>query len=325
MAGDAVIVLDGDGRVLDANAATIALFGRAPILDEADLLGRLDADPDVALRPTGARRPQPIRIRSASERWAVITVHTLSDLGLGRPIRIVVARDVTLDLERRRVREAFASVVSHELRTPVTTIYGGVQLIADPEVNPTTRTEALRAVASEADRLYRLVEDLVVLARFDEPIAAGDEPLLLQRFLPSLIDEEARRSEVAVDSGIPDDLPAVVGRPGYVEQVMRHLVITAIRLTPKDRNVVVSATPNGANVDVNVLDGGPPVESGEAKLLFDLFHRSSRTTADASGANVSLFVCRRLIEAMRGRIWARSRPGLQGVQVGFSLHVATGD
>ena len=228
---------------------------------------------------------------------------------------LVVARDVSGVRRSSDLREAFASVVSHELRTPVTTIYGGAQLLVDPAMSEATRSEAAAAVAEEAEHLYRVVEDLVVLARYDQPLTTTDDPVLLQRFVPEVVASEASRGGIRVTVDVPAGLPAVVARGGYVEQVVRHLVTSAVRFSPRDGAVSVTARVAGEAVEVLVRDSGSSITEAEAAQVFDLFHRSARTVTDASGANMSLFVCKRLVEAMGGRIWARPREDDAGVEL----------
>jgi signal transduction histidine kinase len=318
---DAVILLDRDGAIVGANGATETLFGSPAMRSLSEIVARLDADEATILRPPGSGDRSPIQVHGMDPAsWLDVAIHPMPDVGNRQPTRILVARDVSAMQRARVLREAFASVVSHELRTPVTTIYGGAQLMADPAISDHTRDDAAAAVATEAERLYRLVEDLVVLARFDQPITVGDDPVLLQRFVPALVADEAARSDGRVRVHMDDDLPAVIGRQGYVEQVLRHFLTNAIRLSSRTDDVLLSAEQIDGSVDVSVIDSGPTIGADESAVLFDLFHRSARTLNDSSGANISLFICRRLIEAMGGTVWARPRDGR--VDVGFSLRVA---
>jgi signal transduction histidine kinase len=320
-AGAAVIVLDGDGNVLTSNLATIAVLGPAPLHTEGDLMSRLELGGRAALWPLESMPREAARRRDVQpDQWLEVTVHALGDVGDGRPLRVVVVNDVTAQRQTRQLREAFASVVAHELRTPVTTIYGGAQLLADPSVSDGTRRSAATAVASEAERLYRLVEDLVVLARMDTPFAIGDEMVLLQRFVPRIVAEEEQRAGASVDLRLSQDLPAVVGREGYVEQTIRHLVGNAIRYSAGGPDVRVRVESVDGHVQLTVLDWGSRIEVDDATHFFDLYHRSSRAQGDASGANIGLYLCRRLIEAMGGAVWAT--PHDDGLELGFSLPVA---
>ena len=253
-----------------------------------------------------------------------------------RPVRMVgTGRDVTdrkiaeldrdrlLELERQatQVREAFIGVMSHELRTPITTILGGSRLLADHRatISPETVTELLADIAGESERLYRLVEDLLVLTRSERGVLdRRDEPILLGQVIARLAPEFAARAGEPVDVSGTVRLPMGEGDETYVEQILRNLVGNAIKFSPPGARVAIVADATDDEVMVRVLDRGPGVTEEEAERLFDVFFRSPRTRTRTAGSGIGLFVAKRLIEAMNGRIWARPRDG-GGAEFGFAL------
>jgi signal transduction histidine kinase len=232
-----------------------------------------------------------------------------------------VVADVTERVRTERLRDAFIGVLSHELRTPITAIYGGSKVLlrrARP-VSAATRRELLEDMAAEAERMHRLVENLLVLARTERgmDLHAAD-PVLLQHQVPRVIDSvRAQWPAVEFQVSIPERLPTVSGDDGYVEQVLRNLLSNAAKYGPPGGPVEVSLRRAGDEVQVLVLDRGPGV-GDEAQDVFELFYRSVRTSAAAPGAGIGLFVARQLVIAMGGRIWAADRPG-GGAVFGFSL------
>ena len=116
----------------------------------------------------------------------------------------------------------------------------------------------------------------------------------------------------------PPGLPAVSGDATYVEQVVRNLLSNAAKYSPPGTEIEVGLELAGDEVICRVLDQGPGFRAGERKDLFDLFYRSPTTSAQAAGAGIGLFVCRRLIAGMGGRIWATRRPG-GGSEFAFAL------
>jgi len=106
-----------------------------------------------------------------------------------------------------------------------------------------------------------------------------------------------------------------------VEQVVYNLVSHAVQYSPPDGAIRVRARLTGGEVEVRVLDEGPGRSAAEAERAFDLFSRSSRSTADPSGANLGLVVGRLLVERMNGRIWAGASIG---GELGFALPLAEG-
>ncbi len=324
--GDAVVVCDVDGRVTLANPATHDVMGRARLRTYGDLLALLE-DPDRAPRlgAGSAEGPVELRLRGRTERWLEVSAFPV----VGPPDEppggtIFLVRDVTASRETRRMREAFLGILSHELRTPVTTILAGSKVLGRRHHLPAAvRTELIEDIEAEAERLYRLVEDLLVLARFEERPADGfsNEPLLLQRILPTLIaSEEARWPGRTFTLTVPTGLPTVHGDRTYVDQVVRNLLGNAAKYSPVEHAIDVEVDDADGQVRVRILDRGPGFEAAEAERLFDLYYRSPGTLGIAAGAGIGLFVCRRLIEAMDGEIWARPRPG-GGAEFGFALRV----
>jgi K+-sensing histidine kinase KdpD len=225
--------------------------------------------------------------------------------------------------ERRasELRDAFNSIVSHELRTPITAIYGGAKLLArrDRQLDDATRQELIDDLEAEADRLYRLVEDLLVLSRseygslerHDDPVAVAH---LVRRVTSS---EQARWPGVRFEFQAATATTAR-GDETYVEQVLRNLLSNAAKYSPAETTVEVVVDETSEGVRVRVLDTGAGIRPEEVDRLFQLYYRSPETAAKAGGAGIGLFVCRALVEAMGGRIWAAPRPG-RGSEFGFVL------
>lgn len=323
--GEAVVVCAADGTITLTNPAGESMF---PDVDEGtfeDILVQLQ-DPDgIAPRLGTLGGPVELRTVGEPERWIEIATYpvTANSAVTGPPeATIVVMRDVTEGRRREAVRETFIGVLSHELRTPVTTIFGGAKLLARTTSNldEETRRGIFRDIHEEAERLQRLVEDVVALNRFGEAVGEiGWEPVLIQRVLPRVVESEDGRwpgisFQLQVDSG----LPTVSADPTYVEQVVRNLLSNAAKYGGLDSTVVVKAERGEGEVIVRVLDNGPGFPLEERDRLFELFYRSAKTASTAGGAGIGLFVCARLVAAMGGRIWAERRdPG--GAEFGFAL------
>ena len=330
--GDGVVVCSPGGDVTHVNPAAAALFGSDPGAWEA-IHAQLE-DPDGAAPVPGRRDPQgPVELRRRGrEQWLSLTGYPVFGEAPALPERPVIAtillvRDVTDARHAQLAQEAFIGVLSHELRTPVTTIYGGAKVLGErgASLAPDVRDEVYRDIAAESERLYRLVEDLLVLARFDgvTPGSLGDEPVLLQRIIPGIVQIERSRFPVTeFATEIASGLPTVRAERTYVEQVTRNLLGNAAKYSPPGSTVRLEASQAGGTVEVRVLDDGPGFPPEEAEKLFELFYRSPATARTASGAGIGLFVSRRLVEAMGGRIWALPRPG-GGSEFGFSLQMFT--
>lgn len=323
--GEAVVVCAADGRITLSNPAGEAIFPDVEERTYQDILAQVH-DPD-GLAPALGTLGGPIELRAVSdpERWLEIATYPViggSTMTGPSDETIVMIRDVTEGRRREAVRETFIGVLSHELRTPITTIFGGAKLLAREAstLDGETRRGIFRDIYEEAERLQRLVEDVVALNRFGEDRGEiGREPVLLQRLLPRVVQaEDGRWPGVTFRLRIDPGLPTVSADPTYVEQVVRNLLSNAAKYGGVASTVEVDAVGGEGEVIVRVLDDGPGFPSEERDRLFELFYRSARTAAAASGAGIGLFVCARLVAAMGGRIWAERRAG-GGAEFGFAL------
>lgn len=261
----------------------------------------------------------------------------------GRPVRMIgTGQDIT---ERRRIledrdrlladerragafREAFVDVISHELRTPITTIMGLAQILARPgrTDDEVSRTALLEDVRSEAERLHRLVEDLLVLSRVERGrLEIEAEPIEPRRLLERIVVHEGNElPSITVETDLEPDLPIVAGESTYVEQIVRNLLNNAAKYSPIGSRVVVSARRVDGAIEVRVTDDGPGIPAASVDRIFELFYRDPTSSRLVAGSGIGLFVCASLAEAMGGRIWAR-RPEGGGTEVGFTLRILEAD
>jgi len=230
------------------------------------------------------------------------------------------ARLYAQEREAQELQDAFISVISHELRTPITTILAGSRLLR----RRTTRSPAVRDLAvdveAEADRLFRIVEDLLVLSRLERrSLSVAQEPVHLSHVVERILRSEARRWPTTTFLA-PDhaEIRVARGEETYVEQILRNLLSNAAKYAPAGSTVEVVVEDADDGVAVRVLDEGPGIARDEVEQLFTLFYRSPATAATAAGAGIGLFVSRRLVDEMGGRMWARPRAG-GGSEFGFSL------
>jgi signal transduction histidine kinase len=346
---EAVFVTESDGALRLTNPAADRLFAGQPVHDRADLLSRFEEiSPDrprrrpSAAAPDDPSRPVTVRPRDQPNRWfALRTVALNPDAGhpAAKPAdaapaavgqepagqTVFVLRDVTDSRDLRPVREAFLAVLSHELRTPITTIYAGSSVLARrPTLSPPATRTLARDISAEAARLYDLVEDLLVLARLERRVLEPlDEPVLVQRAVDATIRMIGDRlSDAPIERRGDVDVPPVHGDATYVEQAVRNLILTSIRYAGPgpDRPLVVDlrTDPEAGEVAVAVCDRGPDLSPGELDRAFELPDASA--VGRPAGSGVGPFVCRHLIEAMGGRVWAANRPD-GGVEMGFALRI----
>lgn len=328
--GDAVVVCDVLGVVLLANPAAEVLLGErlsgglSGILNAFEWPAGLEVDdlvPGEGIELRMARGTGP-----GTDQWRELSIFPV--LGSEQEMvtsggTILVLRDVTAARNARSVRDAFLGILSHELRTPVTTIYGGSEMLARRagSVSEEERREVYEDIRSESDRLYRLVENLLVLSHVErQGLQVESEPVLLQRLIARVIESESGRW-LGADfvSDLPPGLPPVAAEETYLEQILRNLLGNAAKYGGAGP-IVVSATDLDTMVRITVSDNGPGFPEDENDQLFELFYRSPSLAGTASGAGIGLFVSRQLIAAMNGRIWAANRSG-GGAEFGFELPI----
>ena len=202
-------------------------------------------------------------------------------------------RDVTEARQRELVRETFIGVLSHELRTPVTTIFGGAKLLAREisTLDEETKRGIFRDIHDEAERLQRLVEDVVALNRFGEGRGEiGWEPVLLQRLVPRVVQsEEGRWPGVTFVVEMAPGLPTVTADPTYVEQVIRNLLSNAAKYGGTGSTVTITSEAGDGEVIVRVLDDGPgfPAEEAPACSSCSTARRGPRRPPAAPGSGCS--------------------------------------
>ena len=221
------------------------------------------------------------------------------------------ARRAEVRAEAERLRNSLLSSVSHDLRTPLASITGAASslLEAGAELGDATRTELLSSIHQEAERLDRLVDNLLEMTRLEAGgvvIHREWQPLegVLGAALKQL-DGRLRDREVHID--LPGDLPLVPFDAMLIEQVLINLLENAVKYTPAGSAIDISAAGVGGAVRVDIADRGPGFATGEEERVFDKFYRSPG--AKGRGVGLGLTISRAIIDTHGGTIWAEPRAG----------------
>lgn len=226
-------------------------------------------------------------------------------------------------LKANRVKDEFLGLVSHELRTPLTTIIGNADVLRrrGPEIDPEHLRTATEDIQHDAERLFSLVKNMLVLSHIEAEHDIIVEPALVQRVLPRVVaTHHARFPEREVLTYIESGLGAVLAQESYLEQVLANLISNAEKYAPPGTPITVIAQPKDHHVAIAVLDRGQGIAPDDLDKIFKPFFRSERSAATA-GAGLGLAVCQRLVEVQGGEIWAQPREG-GGTEFWFTLPVA---
>ncbi len=250
------------------------------------------------------------------QHWHIMPSESMANKRHERPAAAEVA-EVDPALVAAADREAFLEVLSHELRTPVTTIYGGARVLAANDLTPDHRRSLAADVSAEAERLYRLVEDLVILVHSErDGIRPLGEPVAVGRLVAAAVGREAmRHPEARILLSGDRDAAADRADEVMVSHVIRNLLDNAIRYGG-DGPIEVVLGSAGDDVTVRVIDRGEPPAPDDQP--FTLLSGTRSTAAARAGAGIGLYVADRLVKAMGGRMWARPAER-SGAEYGFSL------
>ena len=225
--------------------------------------------------------------------------------------------------EANESKDEFLGIIAHELRTPVTTILGGARLLRSrrSKLPEHAQEEMIVSMEEESERLYRLVEDLLIIARTELGLDSLLEPTSLGPIVTRVSEQFAvRYPKRELETHIEPDLPPVAAEQTYVQQVVSNFLSNAYKYSDPNYPVEVSAYVAGEQVEITVKDRGPGVEESELPRIFERFYRSERTSGRASGKGLGLTACKRLVEAMGGEIFAKRRPE-GGLEIGFRLSI----
>ncbi|MBV8234659.1 MAG: PAS domain S-box protein [Acidimicrobiia bacterium] len=322
-ASDGIFTLDRDGTVTSWNPALTTITGyRADDVvgrgDLAVLRARDSANADVILErwaESDADLPADLQVltRAGERRWlscsySRVTAPDSSDASL-----TVIARDVTKEHEVERLREDFVATVSHELRTPLSPIKGWASTLLDlgDKLDRQARREGLQSILRQAQRLERLVVNLLEVSRIEH---SGAEPRPED---VAEVSSVARRVVEDFQAAYPDRSIRIDGadRPCWarakelcVEQIVSNLVSNAVKYSAEPELVEVTVKPALDHIGVIVVDHGCGIPAHELERVFERFHRV-RETGTQTGTGLGLYIARQLAEQVGGRVTVTSVVG----------------
>ncbi|MFA6091955.1 MAG: sensor histidine kinase KdpD [Elusimicrobiota bacterium] len=233
------------------------------------------------------------------------------------------AKQSQLNAEKERLRSSLLSSVSHDLRTPLAAIIGSASslLQGGSSVQGKDR-ELLENIQEEGERLSRLVHNLIETTRLTSgTVQLRKEPYPIEELVGSSLDRlEKLLAGRKVAADIPEDLPLVPLDSVLLEQVFINLLENAARHTPAGIAVDIAARTEQGAMLVEVSDRGPGLAADELERIFEKFYHAKSSSA---GAGLGLAICRAIIDAHGGRIWAENRPG-GGAVFRFTLPLPAG-
>jgi PAS domain S-box-containing protein len=329
---DGIFVVAPDQRVMSWNPAMEQMTG----VSSGDAIGASLSDvvrtPDGdgftmadGSRRKGATGDVPLVREDGSKRWLRYTRNPIQDRDGELTAFVVVARDITADLESEQLKADFVATVSHELRTPLTPLKGFLSALLQGTVEDSreAREEYYRIMLNQTSRLERLITDLLEVSSLESGKPVMD---LRSVEVTSVIAEHVSESSTTdggrVTFSSPDGPVLVHADPFRLGQVIANLVSNALKYSPDGSPVEVTVIRDGEQAIISVRDQGEGIPLSEQARVFDRFHRvESGMTRRTGGTGLGLYIAKRLVEAMAGRLWLTSRPG-EGSTFSFSLPLA---
>jgi len=256
--------------------------------------------------------------------------------------RFVSLKDYAYELERANkelrkiddIKSEFVSVASHELRTPLAAIKNAVQLILSRkagEVNE-NQDKFLSMAERNINRLTNILNDLLDLSRIESGrIDIKFEELDIRvpiEFIASSFKPQADGKSIRLRTELPEGLPTVYGDREKVEQVLTNLLGNAMKFTPEEGEIIVTAQPLDAKerkLAISVRDTGIGIPADELEKVFEKFHQVEGSLhRSVGGTGLGLAITKGLVEAHHGTIWVESEMG-KGSTFTFTLPISKGE
>jgi PAS domain S-box-containing protein len=315
--GDGVFLVDVDGviRLWNRSAERITGLSDAAVLErraEEAIPGWADVAPLVPTWPTpgpaGGRGTVPLDI-GGRELWVSISGIEFSD-GI-----VYAFRDVTDERRVDALKDEFVATVSHEVRTPLSAIYGASMTLQrdDLEVGDDDRARLVAVIASEADRLARIINEILLANHIDSGRLRMARERVDVTELASGVIETLRMvapESIRIELAGSDGLPPIETDGDRLRQVLANLLENAVKYSPDGGVVELRIDRKEAGVRFSVRDEGLGIPSSEYDRIFDKFYRlDPHLTRGVGGTGLGLYICRELVRRLGGRISVSSETG----------------
>lgn len=249
---------------------------------------------------------------------------TQTALAAERAIAASTAQAAEVRVETESLRTSLLSAVSHDLRTPLASITGAAATLKShwPQLDTDTRNDLLTTVTDEAERLNRLLNNLLEVTRLESGVRLRKERVPLEEIVGAALHRlKPQLADRQVHTAIPADLPLVPMDAVLIEQVFINLLENAVKYTPPESAIEIAANHHNNCVEVEVRDRGAGFAPDHEHRVFDKFFRGR--TDNVRGAGLGLAICRAVVEAHGGSIRAENRPG-GGALIRFQIPLTSG-
>jgi two-component system phosphate regulon sensor histidine kinase PhoR len=295
-----VIALDGERRIEMLNEAARRMIGVPGSMLSESLLELIRVPELRALVEDNRDATAEIQLPNGP-RALIRSAHTY-----GRPGCVLLLEDVTAMRRLETVRRDFVANVSHELRTPVAVIRANAEtLLAGAKDDPAMATKLIDGLHRNAERLARIIADLLDLSRLDAGQYRLDISTVSLRAVTeqsmTAIEMQAQKRGVTVKVNVPDVIVRADGKA--LDQILVNLIDNGVKYTRPEGNVWVEAKELENTVRIEVRDDGPGIADKHRERVFERFYRADPSRSrEAGGTGLGLSIVKHLVESMGGEV-----------------------
>jgi len=309
---DGMVAFDSEGMLLQYNTAAEEMLNRH--LEET--LRYTDIFPEVQVRPEDlAQDGRSIEIDfAAGPRFLKIYFAPIRLGNEGKGL-MAVLQDVTEQRKLDDSRREFVANVSHELRTPLTNVRGYAEtLMSADDIDRGTQMRFLGVISSEADRMTRIVKDLLTLTRLDYNRMEMNMQLMDLRELgqkaAQAMEGQATGQGLTLTCELPEEMPVVMGDPERIQQVIINIITNAIKYNKPQGSIAITGGTEGEQVYLRVEDTGIGVPKADVERLFERFYRVDKARSrESGGTGLGLAIAKQIVETHGGHIGFDSEYG----------------
>lgn len=327
VAYDFVFVMDEENTIIAHNRSAATLFGdHNPIGEKLEKV--LDAPDLIDIVAHAAAEEETLEEQFMFDKRYYRARTQVMRYGESHYFVGVAIQDITQLVRLNRARRDMVANISHELRTPITKIRFVIDSLFHEDDRPKRKASitSLREISQEVGALEDVVQELLDLSMIESGQAIMklvDEPLSeIVAAAGERLEEKLEQKNIKVVRNIPQKMRVLCDRE-HIRRVITNLISNAIKWSPKDDVITISAANSGEDIIVSVFDNGPGVPDDQRERIFERFYQVDTARSGSEGSGLGLAICKHIIEAHGGNIWAEGNSQGSGGRFLFTLLNAT--